>query len=200
MDPSAALQARLDAAALAGTRAALSSEGVRAKVRTSPEIPGMVLYTGTSDPARRGWWHVGLLDDLSGQELPAPHGRKVLEAWNYGPSRTVSAVDVATVMSLLLASDEDPGLLRRSKQIERMRPDLQQKAFAPREVVADGLIGVQWWDNSGPDTALVLHTFWVSPTFESTHLRVDFPDAPGTDGAVPTPDGAGQGRVVEPGL
>ena len=155
----------------------------------------MVLFTGTSDPAEGGRWHVGLLDDLSCLALPQPLGRKVLEAWSYGPRRTVPAADVAGVFAYLLAVDEDPNLLRRDKQVSRLREALQAKAFAPRDVVADGLIGVQWWDNTGQDRALVLHTLWVDANHASTHLRHSFEEAPLPTEPVPTTDGVPPGCV-----
>lgn len=134
-------------------RLGVSASEVEVTVFKEAEVPGMTVfraYVPSPKPGRPGRYSYGVVKGNTVESDRKKTTTMVLEAWNYGPERTVPPERVALVLGVFEGGSREPAdALVTQAQIDAMREEQKKVLFLPRETTVDGKPAVEYWATSG---------------------------------------------------
>jgi hypothetical protein len=134
-------------------RLGVSAAEVEVTVFQEAEVPGMTVfraYVPSPKPGRPGRYSYGVVKGDAVESDRKKATTMVLEAWGYGPERTVPPERVALVLGVLEGGSREPAdALVTQAQIDAMSETQKKVIFLPRETTVDGKPAVEYWATSG---------------------------------------------------
>ena len=126
-----------------------SASDVEVTLFEDADVPGMTVFRAYVPSARRGRpgrYSYGVVEGATIESDRKKATTMVLEAWNYGPERTVPPERVALVLGLFEGGSREPAdAFLTQAQIDDMREEQQELMFLPRETTVDGKPAVEYW-------------------------------------------------------
>lgn len=127
----------------------MSPGDVEVRVLGETKTPGLVVFTAVIDPEKLGREAIrnGVFD---GSQLLSEQAARsaVARAWGYGAKRTVPAVDVARVLSVLHSESAAVSAMLDADELDVFKdvssPKQAAAAMLPAEVTVDGLPAVKY--------------------------------------------------------
>lgn len=117
------------------------------------EVPGLTVFTARVPSPKKGrpGRHVyGVASDTEVITDRARATTRVLDAWDYGPERSVPPEKVARVFGVLQGGSRDPTeALLTPQHIAAMGAHLEDGLFVPREAEVEGRPAVEYWITGG---------------------------------------------------
>nr|AYM53882.1 hypothetical protein [Kofleria flava] len=117
------------------------------------EVPGMTVfraYVPSPKAGRPGRFSYGVVKGNTIESDRKKATTMVLEAWNYGPGRTVPPERVALVLGVFEGGSREPAdALVTQAQVDAMSETQKKVIFLPREATVDGKPAVEYWATSG---------------------------------------------------
>lgn len=157
----------------------LAEDKIEVQLHTTVPVPGLHVFTAR-EIGGRGPGQVYSAGVVDGQNVVSDRAeamRLVAKAWGYGPRRTVSAENVASVIGLLEGATSKPKPLVSDKDLafyqKTARKEYADAAFLPRETEVDGQPAVQYCNTSSrPPFWLATAIFRADGTVEVTRESV----------------------------
>lgn len=131
----------------------VSASDVEVSLFDEANVPGMTVfraYVPSPKEGRPGRYSYGVVagDTIESDRKKAT--TMVLDAWSYGPERTVPPERVALVLGLFEGGSREPAdAFVTQAQIDEMREEQKAVMFLPRETTVDGKPAVEYWAASG---------------------------------------------------
>lgn len=150
---------------------------VKVRLIDKPAVPGLAVFAATIDPKKlgRNASRFGVLEDGK-LYVEREAMSRVARAWGYGPSRTVSAADVAKIFGTLHSARDGVAPLVNAGTLDTFKATAYPKQAAaaqlPAETTVDGLPAVTYCITSGARTIpFSVVTAIIRPDF-TVELRV----------------------------
>lgn len=142
-----------------------SASEVEVTVFKEAEVPGMTVfraYVPSPKAGRPGRFSNGVVKGDAVETDRKKATAMVLEAWSYGPERTVPPERVALVLGVFEGGSREPAdALVTQAQIDAMSETQKKVIFLPRETTVDGKPAIEYWATSGEvplwKTTAVIH-------------------------------------------
>lgn len=127
----------------------VSSADVEVSIFEEADVPGMTVfraYIPSLKAGRPGRYSYGV---VAGDTIEADRKKAttmVIDAWDYGPERTVPPERVALVLGVFEGGSREPAdAFLTQAQIDQMREEQRKVMFLPRETTVNGKLAVEYW-------------------------------------------------------
>lgn len=145
---------------------------IKVRVEEAIKIPGITLFSASVNPAKAGR-HAQRGGIVEGGAIHTEREamRRVAKAWQYGPTRTVTAAEFAKVMGQLHSATHGVSAIVNANNLDVFKqiahPKQAAAAALPRELTVDGLPAVEYCIRSeARSIPFTVVTAIVKPDFE----------------------------------